>query len=154
MLEQVAAARVVERPEAQRVHERDRAGPHGEDVADDPAHAGRGSLVGLDRRRVVVALDPHRDGQPVTDVDDARALAGADEHPRGLGREAAQVHLRGLVGAVLGPHHAEHGQLEVRRVAAQQLDDGLELVVGEAERPVPGLGAHHCPSLLGFDFAK
>ena len=44
-LEQVARARVVERAEAQRVHERDRARAHREDVADDAADAGRRALV-------------------------------------------------------------------------------------------------------------
>ena len=38
----------VERAEAQRVHHRDRAGAHREDVADDAADAGGGALVGLD----------------------------------------------------------------------------------------------------------
>ena len=85
--EQVARARVVERAEAQRIHQRDRPGAHREDVADDAADAGRRAFVGLDRRRVVVTLDAHRDREPVADVDDARALARADEHPRRLGRE-------------------------------------------------------------------
>ena len=81
---------VVERAEAQRVHQRDRARAHREDVADDAADAGRRALVGLDRGRVVVALDADRDGDAVADVDDAGALARTDEHPRRLGREAAR----------------------------------------------------------------
>ena len=80
---------VVERTEAQRVHERDRAGTHREDVADDPADAGRRTLVRLDRGRVVVALDAERDREAVADVDDAGALARTDEHPRRLGGEPA-----------------------------------------------------------------
>ena len=46
-----------------------------------PPTPGRRALVGLDRGRVVVALDADGDREPVADVDDARALARADEHP-------------------------------------------------------------------------
>ena len=49
------AAGIVERTEAQRIHQRDRAGAHGEHVAQDATDAGRGALVGLDVGRVVVA---------------------------------------------------------------------------------------------------
>ena len=48
----------VERSEPQRVHDRDRPGPHREDVADDAADAGGRALVGLDVGRVVVASRP------------------------------------------------------------------------------------------------
>ncbi len=54
------AAGVVERPESQRIHERDRPGAHREDVAQDAADTRRRTLVGLDGRRVVVALDADR----------------------------------------------------------------------------------------------
>ena len=76
-----SAAGVVEGTEAQRIHERDRSGPHGEDVPQDAADAGGGALVGLDGRRVVVALDADRGGDAVPDVDDAGVLARPDEHP-------------------------------------------------------------------------
>ena len=59
----------LERPEPQRVHHRDRAGAHREDVADDAADPGRGALVRLDVRRVVVGLDLERDGVALADVD-------------------------------------------------------------------------------------
>ena len=45
---------VVDGAEAQLVHDGDRAGAHGDDVADDAAHAGGRALVGLDEGRVVV----------------------------------------------------------------------------------------------------
>ena len=83
------AAGVVERAEPERVHHGDRAGTHGEDVAQDAADAGGRALVRLDGRRVVVALDADGGGDAVTDVDDAGALARADQHPRRLGRAAA-----------------------------------------------------------------
>ena len=69
--------RVVGGAEAQRVHHRDRAGAHGEDVADDAADAGGRALVGLDEARVVVRLDLEGDRELVADVDDAGVLADA-----------------------------------------------------------------------------
>ena len=88
----------VERAEAERVHHRDRARAHREDVADDAADAGRRALVGLDVRRVVVRLDLERDGVALADVDDAGVLTDAGEHLadrrllRDLG-ELLEVHL-------------------------------------------------------------
>ena len=63
--------------EAQRVHRRDGARAHGEDVAQDAADAGRRTLVGLDEGGVVVALHLEDDGVAVADVDDAGILARA-----------------------------------------------------------------------------
>ena len=86
-----AAAGVVERPEPQRVHQGDGAGAHREDVAEDAADAGGRALVGLDGRRVVVALDADGGGDAVADVDHAGVLARADEHARPFGGQPAQV---------------------------------------------------------------
>ena len=129
-----AAAGVVERAEPQRVHQRNRAGAHSEDVAHDAADARGRALVGLDGGRVVVALDAQCHGDAVAHVDHAGVLTRADQHPRGLGREPAQVHPGALVGAVLGPHHRVHRQLEVVALPAEQFADLGELVVGEPER--------------------
>ena len=134
----------VERPEAQRVHHRDRAGAHREDVADDAADAGRRALVGLDVRRVVVRLDLERHGVAVADVDDAGVLADADHqvlaHLVGdLLAELLEVHLGGLVGAVLAPHHRVHRQLGADvGPAAEDLAD-LGVLVGLEAEVGPGL---------------
>ena len=114
----------VERAEAQRVHHRDGPGAHGEDVADDAAHAGGRALVGLDVRRVVVRLDLEGHGVAVADVDDAGVLADADHqvgaHLVGhLLAELAEVDLGGLVGAVLAPHHRVHRELGRGRAAGR-----------------------------------
>ncbi len=138
-LEEVPGAGVVERAEAQRIHQRDRAGTHREDVADDPTDSRGRTLVRLDGRRMVVALDAHRDGEPVADVDNARAFTRPDEHPRRFGREPRQERARRLVGAVLRPHHRVHRQLEVRGLAAELGDNRRQLVVGHAEPTVQRL---------------
>ena len=125
-LEDAARQRRVERAEAQRVQQRHRPGAHGEDVADDAADAGRGALVGLDERRVVVRLDLEDGRQAVADVDGAGVLARALHHPRAGGRQRLQVHARALVAAVLRPHHREQAQLQQVRLAAEQfLDAGV-----------------------------
>ena len=125
-------AGVVEGAEVQRVEEGDGPGAHGEDVADDAADAGGRALVGLDGRGVVVALDAQGDGDAVADVDHAGVLAEAGQHPGRLRRQPAEVDPGRLVGAVLGPHHRVHGQLEVVGRPAEEPVDGLRFVVGEA----------------------
>ena len=128
----------VRRAEPQAVHDRDRAGTHREDVADDAADAGRGPLVRLDERRVVVRLDLERHRDPAADVDDAGVLADAGEHPLPARQvpELAQVHLARLVGAVLAPHHRVHRELRRAGLPAERVDDALVLVVGETELAV------------------
>lgn len=132
---------VVGRTEAQRVDDRDRAGTHGEDVADDAADAGGRALVGLDVRGVVVRLHLEGDRVPLADVDHTGVLADADEH-RVVGgdllAELLEVDLAALVGAVLGPHHGVHGELGAGGTAAQDLADPGVLVLLEAEL-LPGL---------------
>ena len=128
----------VERAEAERVHHRHRPRAHREDVADDAADAGRGALVGLDVRRVVVALDLEGHGVALADVEDAGVLADPGEHladRRLLGElaELLEVHLGGLVGAVLAPHHAVHRQLAAGRAAAEDLADPGVLVGLQAQ---------------------
>src|SRR5690606_36436135 len=65
---------VVDRPEPELVHHRDRPGAHRHDVPDDPAHTGGGALVRLDVARVVVRLDLEGHRPAVTDVDHTRVL--------------------------------------------------------------------------------
>ena len=128
----------VERAEAQRVHDRDRASAHGQDVAHDAADSGRGTLVRLDVRRVVVRLDLEGHRVALADVDDAGVLADAGEHGAGGGLlrdlpELLEVHLGGLVGAVLAPHHRVHRQLAGGGAAPEDLADPGVLVGLQAE---------------------
>ena len=74
-VDEVADPRPTGVAEPERVEDGDRAGTHGEDVAQDPTDAGRRALVRLDRAGVVVALQLEGDGEPVPDRDDARVLS-------------------------------------------------------------------------------
>ena len=122
--------------EAQRVEDRDRAGAHREDVAQDAADAGRGALVRLHGRRVVVALDLERDREPVADRDHAGLLPGPATTSlpvvgsvRSSGRELLyeQCSLHMTLNIASSRPFGSRAELVVDRV---QLD------VGEAERPV------------------
>ena len=122
--------------EAQAVEHGDRSRPDGEHVTQDPADAGGGSLERLDGARMVVRLDLERNGQATAHIDRAGVLARTHDHVRPLGGQSAQQLARVLVGAVLGPHQAEHGQLDAVRLPAQALDDQRVFVIGEAELAV------------------
>ena len=91
--------------EAQRVHHRNGARAHGEDVAHDAADAGRRTLIRLDERWMVVAFHLENGGVAVADIDYAGVLARALQHPRRFGRQLAQMRARRFVGAMLAPHH-------------------------------------------------
>ncbi len=133
------------------IHDGDRTSTHGHDVADDAADTGRRTLVGLDVRRVVVALDLERDCPAVTDVDDAGVLTDTGQHVGahlvggGLA-EVSEVDLGGLVRAVLAPHHRVHRQFGVRGTAAQDLLDACVFVVLETEllERLSGIGISRC----------
>ena len=122
----------VERPEAQRVHERDGPRAHREDVPDDAADAGGRALVWLDERRMIVGLDLEDRGEAVADVHRARVLARALQHTRSGGRQFPQVDARALVAAVLGPHHREDAELGQRRFTFHRANDAIVLVRLEA----------------------
>ena len=126
----------VGRAEAQPVEQRDRAGAHRDDVAEDAADAGRGALERLDRGRVVVRLDLEGDGDAVAEVEHARVLARALQDALAARRQPPQQPGRVLVAAMLRPEQREDRQLEVVRSTVEQLPDAIELVVGEAETAV------------------
>ena len=134
--DQRAGLRMFRIAERQRVEAGDRPRPHGEDVAQNAADAGRRALIGLDVARMVVALHLEHDREPVADVDDAGILARPLDHPRRLGRQRAQMDLRGFVRAVLVPHRREDAELGEARLAADELLEArvfvrLEAVLGD-----------------------
>jgi hypothetical protein len=73
--------------ERQRVHRRDGPRAHGEDVAQDAAHAGRRALMRLDVGRVVVASILKITACPSPISTTPGILAGAADHLRAGGRQ-------------------------------------------------------------------
>ena len=115
-----APLHTLDRPKAQRVHHRDRPRAHGEDVAQDPADAGRRALERLDERWVVVRLNLEGAGPAVADINDAGIFAGTLHHELAAGGQAFQMNPRRLVGAMLAPHHAEDAEFGAGGLAAAQ----------------------------------
>jgi hypothetical protein len=91
---------------------------------------------------MVVALHLEGARLAVAEVDDARVLARALEDDRPLGGEAPQEESRVLVAAVLRPEEREDAQLEVVRLAPEEIPDTVEFRVREAERAVERLFRH------------
>jgi hypothetical protein len=119
--------------EPEPVEQRDRPRSHRDDVAQDPADPGRRALERLDRGRMVVRLDLERDREPVAEIEDARVLARSLQHTLACGRQPAQQRGRVLVAAMLRPQDGEDGELEVVRVAVEQLPDSSGFPIGETE---------------------
>src|SRR5262249_44902007 len=127
-LEQVARLRMARIAKAQRIEQGDRAGAHGEHVAQDPADPGCRPLVWLDVARMVVALHLEGHRQPIADRHHTGILARSDEYLGTGGGELLQVLSRRLVGAVLAPHHREDPQLEQVRLPPELIADAAVLV--------------------------
>jgi hypothetical protein len=125
--------------EAQPVEQRDRPRSHGDDVAQDPAHACRRALERLDRGRVVVALDLEGDRLPLAEVEHAGIFPRSLQDALSAARQPLEQERRVLVATMLGPEQREDGQLEVVRVALEQPADTLQLRVGQPERLVERL---------------
>jgi len=123
---------MVGRAEPEPIEERDRPRAHRDDVAQDPADPRRGALERLDRRRVVVRLDLERHRDAVAEVEDARVLARPLQDALALRGQPLEERRRMLVPAVLGPEEREDGELEVVRIAAQEL---LDLSASQSVRP-------------------
>src|SRR5882762_8654144 len=74
-LQNSTIARNVERAKTQRVHHRNRASAHGENVAQDAAYASGSALKRLDETWMIVRFDLEGDGVAAADVDDSGVLA-------------------------------------------------------------------------------
>jgi hypothetical protein len=88
---------------------------------------------------MVVALDLERNRLALAEIDHAGVLARPLEHALAAAREPLEQQRRVLVAAVLRPEEREDRELEMVRLAAEQLADTVELRVGETERPVERL---------------
>ena len=114
--------------ESERIHNGDGARAHGENIAQNAAHAGGRALEGFNVAGVVVGFNLERDYPAAANADDSRVLARSLNHILTFGGEFAQVKSRAFVRAMLAPHHAEHAQLGIGWLASQQRDDFLVLV--------------------------
>src|SRR5918999_3492518 len=126
-------------PEPESVKERDRARPHRQDVADDPADSRCRPLERLHRRRVVVALDLERDRLALAEIDDPGVLTRALQNSLAGCRKTAQQQCGVLVRAMLRPQKREDRELEVVGLTTEYVADTFELPVGEAEGAVKRL---------------
>jgi hypothetical protein len=88
---------------------------------------------------MVVALDLEGDSLALPEVYDAGVLARSLEDALATRGEAPEQQRRVLVRAVLRPQEREDRELEVVRLAAEQVADTFELPVGEAEGEVKRL---------------
>ena len=68
--------------EAQGIPYRNRSCAHGENVAEDAADSGCSTLVGLDKGRMIVALNAESHQPSVSQVYDSCVLARTDNNPR------------------------------------------------------------------------
>ena len=131
----LAGLGVIRAAKAERVHRSNRACAHGEDIAQNAAHAGGRTLVGFDVGGVVVALHLEDQRLAIADIDHACVFAGAADHLRAIGGQGAQPFLGGLVGAMLVPHGRENAHLGVVWLAPEDVDDLGVFLGGE---PVAG----------------
>ena len=80
-----------EGPEAERIHNRDGACAHGEDVAQNAAHTSSRALEGLDIAGVVVGFDFESDYPAAANADDSRVFARSLNNVRAFSGQLAQV---------------------------------------------------------------
>jgi len=87
-----------------------------------------------------VRLHLEGDRRPVAEVEDARVLAGPLEDALAGRREPLEEPRRVLVAAVLGPEKGEDSELEVVRIASEQLPDTLRFPVRQTKGSMKRLG--------------
>src|SRR6185437_12499417 len=109
----------------------DRPRTHREHVAENPADTGRGALIRLDRRGMVVRLDLEGDGKSVADGYDAGVLTRPLQHVRRTGGKRLEEGGRGLVGTVFAPERADDSEFGEGRLATEHFDEAFELARGE-----------------------
>jgi hypothetical protein len=89
---------------------------------------------------VVVRLDLERDRGPVAEVEDSRVLTRPLQDALAGGRQALQERGGVLIAAVLRPEEREDRELEMVRVAPEQLPDTARFPVGQTKGAMKRLG--------------
>jgi hypothetical protein len=89
---------------------------------------------------VVVRLDLKRDRGVVAEVEDSRVLARPLQDARAGRREPFQERGGVLVAAVLRPEKREDRELEMVRIAPEQLPDTARFPVGQTKGAMKRLG--------------
>jgi hypothetical protein len=87
---------------------------------------------------MVVRLDLEGDSGSVAEVEDAGVLARSLEDALSCGRQPLEQRRRVLVAAVLRPEQGEDRELEMVRVAPEQLPDTVRFPVRETQGAVEG----------------
>ena len=127
-------ARIIKRPEAQRVEQRDGLRAHRENVAHNPADARRRALIRLNRAGVVVRFDLHHRHPAAANLDRPGVLvAERGEDVLALGGKVVKQRAGVLVAAVLAPERADHAQLNLSRRALKQLAGADVFIAAERD---------------------
>src|SRR5690606_28793191 len=111
-----------------RIHGCDRARAHGEHVAQDAADARCRALIGLDIRRVVVALHLEDNPLALTDIDHPGIFAWALNNLWSVSWKRAQPLFRAIIRAMLVPHGREDAEFGESRLPADQVENTLIFV--------------------------
>src|SRR5680860_620709 len=123
MRKEILVSRFVERAKAQRIENGYRSGAHGENVANNSAHARSGPLIWFDGAWMIVGFNLEHSRQAMTNVDRARIFPRSLQHPGRLCRQIPQMRARMLVSAVFAPHGAKHSQLHECWFAPKECED-------------------------------
>ena len=116
---------MIDAAKAQGVERSDGPGAHGKNISQNTADAGGGSLIGFNKRRMVMTFHFESHGEPVADIDDAGVFTGSLEDMSPFRRQLFKIRPRTLVAAVLRPHNRENAQLGIVRLAPKNSGDLL-----------------------------
>src|SRR5215475_10839069 len=122
---------IIQRTEPQAVKGRDGTSSHGEDVAEDSAHAGGGTLKRFDEGRMIVRFDFEGRAPSVAHVYHACILSRRHNHALTCGGETFEMHAGRLIGTMLRPHHREDSEFNQVRLARKELSDTVEFFASE-----------------------
>ena len=112
---QMAGLRVVGLAEAQRIQICYRSRAHGEHIAHNAADAGRGPLIRLDKRWVIMAFHFEHCRIAVANIDDTGVFARPLDDLRAIDRQFFQPFAGRFIRAMLRPHDREYAEFGIIR---------------------------------------